>query len=434
MPLPESQMNKNKLEEEFYEAHNLPKIYYHSESDKIFMEDAEGKYRGYRKPIVISRLVHENSMAKEDAEVHVLSSFSHSCIDTVIEIGGLRKGLHQVSGHKVLVPSEQKRIQPVSGDWSTIRSYLIGMLGNEQFEWFLGWLKTWLDGYYQYIQTPGQVLILIGDTSSGKTLLKTLLGKVFGGVGQPIKYMTGGTGFNGELCGLCCLCIDDKLNDLGRNGKRKLKAECKEMAVAGEIRFELKNKTAFTASPIHRLLICCNYTEDSVSVIPDIDPSTKNKISILECYKKPMPMKARTAIERKEFMNQLEQELPAMIHYALYEHHIDDRFADLEEERMGVRGYHNQDALDFVENHSTDGIRLLGIIEAIRKETNLNTEWVGKSGELAALLKRGYHETTATATSIGKFLSNRINCGSRLVKLIKHRTYWIDLREQDEGS
>ena len=40
------------------------------------------------------------------------------------------------------------------------------------------------------------------------------------------------------------------------------------MAVAGELRFEFKNKTAFTASPCIRLLICCNYTEDSSSVIP----------------------------------------------------------------------------------------------------------------------------------------------------------------------
>ena len=46
---------------------------------------------------------------------------------------------------------------------------------------------------------------------------------------------------------MCSLHIDDKLNDLGPQEK-KLKAECKELAVAGEWRFEFKNKTAFSAS------------------------------------------------------------------------------------------------------------------------------------------------------------------------------------------
>ena len=121
--------------------------------------------------------------------------------------------------------------------------------------------------FYSYKFVPGQVLICIGETASGKTLLKSIHNHIFDGGGQPLKYMTGGTGFNGELSQVCSLHIDDKLNDLGANGKKKLKAECKELAVAGEWRFEFKNRTAFSASPVQRLTIFCNETEDSVSVI-----------------------------------------------------------------------------------------------------------------------------------------------------------------------
>ena len=116
-----------------------------------------------------------------------------------------------------------------------------------------------MSGYYGYQNTIGQVLILIGETASGKTLLKDLHNYIFDGGGQPLKYMTGGTGFNGELCSSCSLYIDDKLNDLGPKGKKKLKAECKEIAVAGELRFEFKNQTAFTASPCCLLRICFIY-------------------------------------------------------------------------------------------------------------------------------------------------------------------------------
>ena len=187
-------------------------------------------------------------------------------------IGANRWVFITLAGNKYL-SQQNKQNKPEKGDWQITRKYLLGMFGEEQLEWYLGWLKTWLDGYYSYRNTIGQVLIAIGDTASGKTLLKEIHNHIFDGGGQPLKYMTGGTGFNGELCSRCSLYIDDKLNDLGAKGKKKLKAECKEMAVAGEMRFEFKNQTAFTASPCFRLLICCNYTR-----IPSLSSLTLTRV------------------------------------------------------------------------------------------------------------------------------------------------------------
>ena len=49
----------------------------------------------------------------------------------------------------------------------------------------------------------------------------------------------------------------------------------------------------------------------------------------------------------------------------IHEHQITEQFADLEEERMGVRGYHNEKAMKFVETHSNEGKRLFAMIEAL---------------------------------------------------------------------
>lgn len=247
-----------------------------------------------------------------------------------------------------------------------------------------------------------------------------------------MKYMTGGTGFNGELCGVCSLHIDDKLNDLGSNGKKKLKAECKELAVAGELRFEFKNKTAFSASPIQRLLICCNYTEDSVSVIPDIDDSTKNKISILYCMRKPMPMRARTQKEKDAFWHKIQAQMPAYLYHVMLEHKISEKFSDVEEERMGVRGYHNEKALNFVELYSNEGKRLHAIIEILRRDNG--REWAGSAGELVKLLHKEGSEKYANAMSMGRFLNQRIACGTKLVKVKGHRKYVIDTRVHIESE
>jgi hypothetical protein len=233
---------------------------------------------------------------------------------------------------------------------------------------------------------------------------------------------------------LCSLYIDDKLNDLGPKGKKKLKAECKEIAVAGELRFEFKNQTAFTASPCFRLLICCNYTEDSVSVIPDVDESTKNKISILHCARKKMPMPAGNGTQRDAFWNKLKLEMPAFIHYVLNEHEISESLSDIEEGRMGVRGYHNDEAMKYVETYSQDGSRLLAIIEFLRDVVPGEKMWVGSAGELVKVFNGYDIEKYATATSIGRFLSQRIGCGSKFVEDLGHRKYGIDLSDPMEAE
>jgi len=406
-----------------------PEVYYHTAPDRFYMKDSDGNFRDYRKGPASARLGFEYGMSKEAQEIFFAEIYRDKVIDFVTEIGGARKGLREIGGKKVLVPREQRRIEPKEGDWTTLKKYFQGMLGDDQFEWYQGWLKTWLDGYYNYQNTVGQVLIAIGETSSGKTLLKEIHNHIFDGGGQPLKYMTGATNFNGEICASCSWYIDDKLNDLGSRGKKKLKAECKEMAVAGELRFEFKNQTAFTASPCVRLLICCNYTEDSVSVIPDIDESTKNKISILHCMRKPMPMPAKTASQREAFMAQLKSEIPAFVHHLLNTHVISEDLADNEEERMGVRGYHNSHAMSFVDSYSNDGGRLLTIIDCLREYSDSDEDfWRGNSSTLLKFLRGHDTERMATATSLGRFLNQRISNGSSLVKKIAHREYEIDLR------
>jgi len=431
MFIPRSEMNEEKIKTSF-ESKVAPVILYSADNDKFWMVDGRGKFVGYRKGAVSGRLEFEYSYNELDRKECFAHLYRDCVIDCVTAIGGWKKGLHEIGSKKVLVPYEQRRIKPVKGEWEIMNKLLLGMFGQEQFEYYKGWLKTWLASFYNYKFTPGQVLILVGETSSGKTLLKDIHNHIFDGGGQPLKYMTGGTGFNGELCEVCSLHIDDKLNDLGDIGKKKLKAECKEISVAGQLRFEAKNKTAFNASPCFRLLICCNYTEDSVTVIPDIDESTKNKISILNCKRNRMPMPSRKPDERAAFWKQIESEMPAFLYHVIHEHEITEEFADLEEERMGVRGYHNEKAMKFVETHSNEGKRLFAMIEALRLSDSTEDEWCGSAGELMNKLNDKGIEKRATATSIGRFLNQRIACGSKLVKKVGQRRYTIDLTDNED--
>jgi len=97
---------------------------------------------------------------------------------------------------------------------------------------------------------------------------------------------------------------------------------------------------------------------------------------------------------------------------------------------MGVRGYHNKQALNFVETYSNEGKRLHAIIEVLRKDHGVC--WEGSASELVKILKEVAKDHKSTPTSIGRFLNQRIACGSKLVKMVGHRKYWIDVQDYDE--
>ena len=126
-------------------------------------------------------------------------------------------------------------------------------------------------------------------------------------------------------------------------------------------------------------------------------------------------------------------EMPAFIYHVLNEHKISDKFADSEEERMGVRGYHHPEALNYVETYSSNGSRLLGIIEVLRTDPANSLYWEGSAGDLVQFLRKKDYDNRSTPTSMGRFLNQRIACGTKLVKDNGHRKYLIDtkLREED---
>jgi hypothetical protein len=102
----------------------------------------------------------------------------------------------------------------------------------------------------------------------------------------------------------------------------------------------------------------------------------------------------------------------------------------LEEERMGVRGYHNQNAMDYVDSYSNDGSRLLAMIDCLRQYYDHQKDsWRGNSSALLEFLKSRGVEQMAKPTSIGRFLNRRIETGCKRVKSVGHREYEIKLVE-----
>jgi hypothetical protein len=401
----------------------IPKLWYQAPNN-FWMPDSRGKYICYSKSNVAKRLKLEIGQSNEKIEKTIGKALQKNVVDAVFAIGGMRKGLHQDGNKNILVPTEQRRIVPVVGEFPTIQEYLTGMLGEEQRKYFFGWLKVFLDGFYEYQQCPGQVLVMLGETSAGKSLLKDLLSEIFDGCGQPHEHLTGVTRFNGELCAASLLAVDDKLNDLGLQGMARLRATAKEIAVSGQLRFEFKNQTAFVAKPLQRLLICANYTEDSVSVVPELDESMRNKVSILDCVRTEMPMPTNTLSDRAKFWEKLVGELPHFIHFLRETYEIPAEFLDHEEKRMGVRAYHSPKAIDFMSNSQRDP-EMREILQLLKSTLGESNTWIGSASDLAKIILPPKQQNTSGFTRLGAFLNRQVGIPSSVVKKISKRTYEI---------
>jgi len=416
----------------------LPEIHYLPTSkQKYWKQDDRGQWIGYGVGEARRYLSVGCELKSDEVNEVLYNAESNKVLDIVTKIGGYKKGLHDIDGKRVLVPSEQRRIDLVEGRWSTLEAVLLGMLGEEQLEWYCGWVKHWMEGFYAYADNAGQVLALVGPPSCGKSLLLDLQNYIVdsGKGGDPLRWITGQTHFNGELCECTHLMLDDKFQDLGLKGKKTLKMFIKEIAVAGSHRFEIKHQQAFNASPLWRMTLACNDDAESLSVIPELEGNIQNKISLLNCTRCDMPMPSQTSSERSKFWSQLTKEIPAFLHYVMNVHEVSEGMKDKEDRRMLVRGYHNPIATKLAEESSYDGQRMSAIKECLRKVQQIGHEWEGTPTELLDILKAKGIERNATPTSIGRLLTNRSKLPVDQVTYQGNkngnRKYLINLREEE---
>ena len=424
---------------------DIPEIYYYPVKDKYWIKNGRGQFAGHKFWHVRARLKEQRLNDLEINQLLLAIQKDHD-VDFVSEVAGWSQGVHEDGGRRILVPAEQYRIPPKQGEWPTVRKVLLGMFGEDQSEWFLGWLQQWVKAYYDYAWMPGQVVLLVGPTVAGKSLLQTFLSYLFGDCeADPLPWMTGKSDFNGELVGVPHLKIEDKFAESTKAVKDALRENAKAIAVNKSHRIRKMYQDAFTACPLWRATFSCNPTFESMSVAPPVDEHTKNKISLLWCSRTTMPMPTNTHKEQEVFFQQLRSEAPALIYYLLKEHAVSE---DMEcpEKRMGVRGYHHPKALAAAENSSFEGQRMESIREALQRWQKDNGKnkgfgaastkdggrlWQGTPTGLKAVLDgRGLANDFKTAGSLGRLLANRSRLKGQGVTRHPDRTYSIEYDDE----
>ncbi len=328
-------------------------------------------------------------------------------------LAGYRQGFHEVLEQRILVTDSPKIIEPVAGEWPTLKALLDGLLKDgttNQVPYLLGWLKvsysTLRDGKF----VPSQALCIAGPRNSGKSLIQNLITKILGGrVAKPYQYMTGQTSFNSELFGAEHLMVEDEAASTDIRARRNFGSFIKTFTVNETQNCHGKNKQALTLKPFWRLSITVNEEPENLMVLPPIDESVGDKIMLLKAFNRPMPMPTGTAAEREKFWNTIISELPAFLDYLLNS----EIPVELKDDRFGINTYHHPDLLSALSELQPE-MKLLSYID--QSIYWGSSEWKGSAETLERTLTR---DGAAFQYEARKLLYYPAACGTYLGRLAK---------------
>jgi hypothetical protein len=330
-------------------------------------------------------------------------------------LAGHPRGLHVSGGCRLLATTSPDIIQPAPGQWSTIRSVLEGLLiddiaGKVQLETFLGWLKFARESLTSNRRRPGQAIALAGQRGSGKSLLLDLTELALGGRrANPYAFFTGRTNFNADIAGAELLAVDDEAGSCDIRSRKTFAANIKSCLFSGSVRIEPKHRTAFNFRPVWRMLLALNDEPEALLVLPPITEDVADKITLLRCHRRPLPMPAHTLDEREAFFAKLRSELPALLDWL----EKWDVPAELREERCGVAFYHHPELLASLHQLSPEG-HLTALVDTLAAAADsFELPWIGTASELKAALCNH----SATAKDADKLLQSPNSTGTYLGRL-----------------
>ena len=360
----------------------LPGIYYDRMGKSWFIPDAAGGwFSGYDKDTTrhLKEAGYVGGQGEEgvsECDLALNRLQRENGIDYAAPLAGYLAGPHEMFGARLLVTSSPKLIEPVKGDFDTLKSYLETLFGPDQLPYFYGWLHVSLAMYYEHVWRSGQVVAFAGPVNSGKSLLQKILTEIFGGrEADPTKSMTDKTIFNSALFKAEHLKVEDSAESVDIRARRHLFAFLKQIAVNQSHQCERKHAEALNLKPMWRLTVSLNEDPERLQVLPPMDTDLMDKIMLFRVNPFPFPMDES---EKIALVEKMLAELPALIDYLLG-WTIDPA---LRNARTGVKSYHDPELLRALKSVAPEQAVLEIIDDEIFTASRGTRPWTGRAREL----------------------------------------------------
>lgn len=329
--------------------------------------------------------------AREDERVsEVKRVFLHVRKERVLDevfnaLPGYRAGIHELpQGERVLVKSSPRLVEPVEGDFPTIKALIEGRLdltpdgGKDQTPWFWSWCKIADDalrngepGHWR----QGHALILAGPAGCGKNRIQeNVITPLLGGrEADPTKMLFDGDEFNGDAFAAEHLLLSEVPTPSQRTVDRTLLAERIKRTVAQSLqRMRLMRVEPWTVFPFWRLTISVNDDPDKLRSLPTITPDFEDKVLIFHCLHVPLPMPTTTIAEQRAFRERLKAQMPAFVWWLQNEWEVPEDLKTYQDgrdaTRFGFREFHSPVVRGGL-YEETPGAELLALIDQARFST-----------------------------------------------------------------
>lgn len=386
-----------------------PEAYYVLE-DEVWVRYSEKNFKLRLKQMGLNhRVAGRADLSEVDQALHAVQT--QRKIDFAIPLAGWPAGLYRGGGRKILVTESTIPLPAKEGSFEHVERYLKGLLG-DGYKHQIGWWKWRRQNQRGDKQLPAQIMIYVGKSGTGKSLLQKITTRLLGGKDCcPFQYMTGDSSFNSELFEAGHLVIEDKFSSSGLHERRAFGAKMKELAVCAVQRCHPKNKVAITLSPRWAVSCSLNSEFENLSMLPPMDESMLDKVMLFKCGQPEFPCDLESEKGWSMWDSIMDREIPALAHFI-------DNFDmnGLSAQRYGVKPWHDPELLNQESETSPESM----LYEIIRNDLPLvygnEPKWEGSAMDLERVLTGSEMTSRDIARKLFKWNGA---CGTYLGRLCK---------------
>ncbi len=283
---------------------------------------------------------------------------------------------------KYLVTRKNRRVEAKEGCWDNIRSILEKQYGDRQLKYFYSWLYRARYQLNHEKYNAGHALVISGAVGGGKSLvINQVIQPMLGGVADAERAMCKDNQFNSDLIGAELLLVDDVKLSRKMEDRKTFGTKIKGLtASSGSVSCHPKGVDAFTLSPLWRLVIAINDTEDDLGAMPPLgegeEDTIGDKIIMLKCHKHQLPFVGDVnQYDKIEAM--IKAEIEAFAYFIdNYQIPADIKQGD---SRFGFDEFHHPELLDVLNQNSNERT-LLSVTTSVLFNDEYRMDIVAEAG------------------------------------------------------
>ena len=260
--------------------------------------------------------------ALSEMEEAMLAIANENRIDEIAPVVFSPDRVVSYNSHRILNTANIDPVQPADdGDpskWPFIHQWLHQLFADSEKHgtilYFFAWLKRFYEAVLERKGKQGHALLLVGTTNVGKSLLSNkVISALVGGFADASDYLSGQTNFNKDLARVAAWVVDDTTSAASFQEQRRATELIKRSAANPRMEYHAKYVDSISVPWTGRVILSLNMDANSLSVIPSLDSSNRDKLMALR-----MSDSATTKFPPNDELEQtIEEELPHLARWLL---------------------------------------------------------------------------------------------------------------------